>query len=48
MVEKPVVFIVFSGIPAILSESLGQLWVFQAGLKQLPGGQDLELSYCQA
>ena len=25
MVEKPLVFIIFSGIPAILSESLGQL-----------------------
>ena len=33
---------VFSGIRAILGESLGQLQVIQAGLGQLPEVQDLD------
>ena len=47
IVERSMVFILFSTIQATLA-SLEQLWVIQAGLGQLPGVRDLELSYCQA
>ena len=48
IVEKTLVFTICLAIQATLGRSLGQLWVVQAGLGQLPGGRDDELSHCQA